>query len=86
MARVVEVVPLEDYRILLTFFNGDIRIFDVKPYLSEKFWSSLLNLDLFMKVKVTGGSVEWNSDIDFCPDELYEKSFLVGRRLNAVGY
>ena len=86
MDRVVEVLALEEYRLLLTFSNGEIRIFDVKPYLNNKFWAPLSKVEVFQEVKVAGGSVEWTSGIDFCPDEIYEKSIPIGRRLSASGF
>ncbi|HEY5586595.1 MAG TPA: DUF2442 domain-containing protein [Ruminiclostridium sp.] len=86
MDRVVEVLAMEEYRLLLTFSNGEIRIFDVKPYLNDKFWAPLSKVEEFQQVKVAGGSVEWPLGMDFCPDEIYQKSMPIGRRLSASGF
>ncbi|VUZ25685.1 Uncharacterised protein [Acetobacterium wieringae] len=32
---VINVEPLNDYKLLLTFDNGEKRIFDVSPYLDK---------------------------------------------------
>jgi hypothetical protein len=73
--RVVKAIPLENYELKLLFSNNEERIFDVKPYLDDKFWSRLKNEGLFKLVEVNGGSITWlNEDIDFCPDEVYENS------------
>jgi hypothetical protein len=37
--KVIEVVPMEEYKLLLTFSNDEIAIFDVLPYLNDKFWA-----------------------------------------------
>jgi hypothetical protein len=72
--KIIDVIPMEDYKLLLTFSNNEIRSFDVTPYLNDKFWASLSTASIFMTVKIAGNSVEWANGVDFCPDELYEKS------------
>ena len=72
--RIEEVEPLDNYKLLLTFTNGEKGIFDVTKYLQDKFWAKLKDKELFKKVKVSGGSVEWETGEDFCPDEVYENS------------
>lgn len=74
--RVKSVTVIEDYKLEITFTNNEIRIFDVKPYLKDKFWSRLNNIDIFKSVNVMGGSITWlDEEIDFCPDEVYENSY-----------
>lgn len=72
--RVKSAKPLDDYTLLITFSNGENKIFDIKPYLEDKFWSRLKDKNIFNNVKVNCGSIEWLDEIDFCPDEVYEKS------------
>jgi len=72
--RVSEVLPMEDYKLALTFTNGEKRIFDVKPLLSIRAFTSLRNRKVFEAVKVAYGSVLWPNDIDYCPDTLYMES------------
>jgi hypothetical protein len=71
---VSEVSPIEDYRLLLTFTNGERRIFNAKPLLSIEAYKPLKNKQLFERVKVAFGSVLWPNDIDYCPDTLYAES------------
>ena len=80
--RVVEVVAMEEYRLLIIFSNGEIATFEVGPYLKDNFWAPLKNVDLFKAVKVAGGSIEWANGIDFCPDEIYEKSVILGKKIS----
>lgn len=39
--RVNDVQPLDEYKLLLTFTNGEKVLFDVSKYLEHKFWSEL---------------------------------------------
>jgi len=74
LPRVKTAQPLEDYKLLLTFDNGEQRIFDVKPLLSLKAFGALKNKQFFETVKVAYGSIQWANDIDYCPDTLYMES------------
>ncbi len=68
------VIPLKDYKILLRFDNDEERVFDVKPYLIDSYFSPLKNITIFNTVKTNELTVEWVGDIDICPDELYFNS------------
>ncbi len=81
--KVKEVKPLEGYKLFLVFTNNEIGIFDVSQYLEDKFWSGLKDIEIFKTVKVSGGSIEWSNGADFCPDEVYEKSNIIGREVVA---
>lgn len=72
--RVKEVTPTEDYKLLLTFSNGERRIFDAKPLLDMSVFKPLSNKQFFQSVKVAYGTVIWPQDIDYCPDTLYSES------------
>ena len=65
---------MEDYRLFLTFTNGERRIFDAKPLFSCGVFSSLQNRFFFESVKAAYGSILWPNDIDYCPDTLYAES------------
>lgn len=70
----LKVEALSDYNLLITFDNQEQRIFDVKPYLDDVYFAPLRDLVVFKSVKVNAISIEWNGDIDICPDELYYNS------------
>lgn len=72
--RAIAVKALDDYKILVTFNNGESRIFDVKPYFNFKLFKELQSIELFQGVRVAGLSVEWPNGVDICPDELYYDS------------
>ena len=73
-----EVKPMENYILLVTFDNGEKKMFDVKPYLEFKIFEDLKNVSIFNTVHVAGLSVEWIYGQDICPDELYFDSVDIG--------
>ncbi|MBR3614193.1 MAG: DUF2442 domain-containing protein [Clostridia bacterium] len=72
--KAINVIAKEDYTLLVEFDNGEIKVFDVKPYLSYKAFEELKDIKKFNSVKITGLSVGWNNGADICPDELYNNS------------
>lgn len=71
---VIDVEPLSDYKLLLTFENGEKRIFDVKPYLDKGIFQELKNEEKFKTVRVSFDSIEWSNQADLDPAFLLEKS------------
>ena len=71
---VKSVRPQENYCLLLTFENGEKRIFDLKPYLDKGVFARLRNEALFKTARVVSGSVEWLGEIDLSYDTLYLSS------------
>ncbi|MDR1835296.1 MAG: DUF2442 domain-containing protein [Fusobacteriaceae bacterium] len=55
----VHVEALPDYKLRITFDNNERREFDVKPYLSDAYFSSLKNVSLFRMVRINPITVEW---------------------------
>ena len=64
----------DNYCLLLTFENGEKRIFDLKPYLNKGVFARLKNVALFKTARVVSGSVEWHGQIDLSYDTLYLES------------
>ena len=73
---VKQVKPLEDFKLLLTFENGEARIFDMNPYLEKGIFKELKDIQLFNSVKVSFDSIEWQNEADMDPEMLYEDSIL----------
>lgn len=70
----VKVAPLCDYRVAVTFDNGQQKVFDVKPYIRGNWYGALRDEAYFKSVRVNGFSIEWADGQDICPDELWEDS------------
>lgn len=66
-----KVKVLANFCIEAEFVTGEIRRFDMRPYLDFPAFSSLKESGLFMRARVANGTVVWNDDIDLSPDTLY---------------
>ncbi len=75
--RVIAVHPNPDYTLTLTFTSGEIRSFDVKPYLGIGIFQELQDKGLFNSVRPFLGSIQWKNGQDFCPDTLFLDSVAV---------
>lgn len=69
------VEPREDYTLLLTFENGERKIYDAKPLLEKPIYFNLRSLPFFLTAKADGCSVCWNDEMDIAPEHLYEESY-----------
>ena len=72
---VTGVEPLSDYQLLLTFENGEKRIFDMKPYLDKGIFKELKDEKKFKSVRVSFDSIEWCNQADIDPEVLYENGY-----------
>lgn len=74
---VKDVKPQDNYFLLLTFENGEKRQFDMKPFLHHGIFQELKDIKLFMTVKTSFDSIEWDNEADLDPELLYHKSIPV---------
>jgi hypothetical protein len=74
MIRVTAVQALDDYQLELTFNTGEIRIFDVRPYLDKGIFTELKDPSYFRSVRLAFGSIAWPNEQDFGPESLYVES------------
>ncbi len=72
--RARHVNALSENKLRIIFTNGEVRIFDVTPYLSYPVYEPLRNPSFFQKAFVIYGTVAWNETIDLDPDTLYLES------------
>ncbi len=70
----IAVEPMDDYRLRVTFDNGEVKEFDAKPLLVRKCYARLTNKAFFALASIQYGCVTWPDDIDIDPDWLYEDS------------
>ncbi len=74
--KVLNVNPLQGFRLSVRFVEGVTKIYDVKPLFRK--WPDFCVLekdpDLFYMVEVDKGGygISWNDDIDLSCDELFE--------------
>ena len=72
--RVQTVVPTDDYRLQLTFTNGEVGLYDCRPLLTFGVFQELADIRYFRRATVSLGTVVWPHEQDICPDTLYEDS------------
>jgi len=72
--RVESVVPTDEYRLRLTFANGEVGDFDCSTLLNFGVFQEFKDISYFMRASVAHGTVVWPNDQDICPDTLYEDS------------
>lgn len=72
--KVLSVQPIENYNILLTFETGEVKTFDVKPYIKGNWFGELKDIQTFNTVRPCGNTIEWENGQDIAPHELYELS------------
>lgn len=71
---VKDVKTMNDYQLLLTFENGEKKVFDMKPYLDKGIFKELKDEKKFRSVRVSFDSIQWSNQADIDPEVLYEKS------------
>ena len=69
--RVKEVRATQDYRLELTFTNGETGVYDCRPLLDFGVFQELRDLSYFRRARVEMGTVAWPHEQDVCPDTLY---------------
>jgi hypothetical protein len=72
--RVKSVAATEDYRLHLTFTNGEVGTYDCRHLLDFGVFRELKDIAYFLRATVVDGTVAWPNDQDVCPDTLYEDS------------
>ena len=72
--RATNVKPEQNFNLLITFSNGEVKRFDVKSYLGKGLFKELQDKSLFNSVRPFIGSIQWANGIDLCPDTLYLES------------
>lgn len=89
MGQLLDVIQVEarpDYKLLLTFENGEVRLFDMRQYMDQKPFSRLKESRLFQLAAIEYGTVVWPGEIDIAPETLYHESALCnsGAQVNSV--
>ena len=77
--KILNVEPLDDYKLRLSYETGEIKLFNVLPYISGKWYEELYNNDYFKSVHLisNGQGIEWGNGQDIAPHELYDLSIAV---------
>ncbi len=65
------VEPMDNHKLKVEFDNGEIKEFDVSPFLDKGIFQELKDESYFKQVRVAFGSIEWPREQDFSKDTLY---------------
>ena len=74
MESVISVQALDDFHLELKFSTGEVRVFDMRPYLSKGVFHRLQDLSLFKQAYVAFDTVCWPGNLDIAPETLYDLS------------
>jgi len=74
MHFVKDAAYISEYKLLLTFEDGVVKLVDMEPYLDGDIFQPLKDVDYFKTVSVNPDidTIVWNNDADVSPDFLYE--------------
>ena len=78
--KIVELKVIDNLCLLLTFSNGEKKIYDATELLKYPVYHKLKDFSFFKQAYIENGVVMWeNGKIDVAPEEMYEKSFTYER-------
>jgi hypothetical protein len=72
--RASSVVATDEYKLRITFTNGEVGIYDSSHLLDFGVFKESRDLGYFKRARVEGGTVAWPNEQNICPDTLYEDS------------
>ena len=81
MINPVAVKYLHDYTLLITFSNGEKKVYDAQNDIRQGALTKLKNKSFFAQAKIARGSVVWSDEIDMAPETLYAESVACDEKL-----
>lgn len=74
MPRVIGADYISDYKIKVTFDNGQIRVADCSKWIGGGVFEPLKDKSYFKKFFVDGWTISWKNGADIAPETLYDES------------
>jgi hypothetical protein len=77
--KIHTVATLPNYRLVVTFQNGIVKLYDCQPLLEEPTFTALRSESLFEEAEVDAGGygVIWSDEIDLSESELWLNGVVV---------
>ena len=72
MHKVKKINSIDGHKLILTFSDKKVKVVDLEPYLDKGIFLLLRDPDYFRMVTISGSTIAWPNEADFCPDVLYE--------------
>ena len=70
---------VRDYILKLTFNDGAVKLVDFTPLMQKGICRKLQDLDYFRNYTLDPFTVDWNNEIGFAPESLYERGVAVSQ-------
>jgi len=70
---VIKVVANQDFKLTITFDNGEEGVLDMKPHLGFGVFREIADDENFRRVRVSYDTVEWDCGIDLDPEFVYRQ-------------
>ncbi len=61
----------KDFTFDCLFVNGELKNFDIKPFLNKGRFAELNNFDKLKNFKIIDGVLNWFDELDISPDTVY---------------
>ncbi|MCY7376370.1 MAG: DUF2442 domain-containing protein [Pyrinomonadaceae bacterium] len=74
MPVVIDAKYVSDYKIKITFDNGEQKIADFSKWLEGEVFEPLKDKNYFRKFFVDGWTIAWSNGADIAPETLYLES------------
>ena len=72
MHKVTQATVLTDYRLELTFDDGQSGCVDLSHLAGKGVFAAWMDIAVFRRVRIgESGELIWNDQVDLCPDALY---------------
>jgi hypothetical protein len=72
-ATVIEVIPLDNYKLRIKLSDGRVGLFDVSPYIKSDFFKELKDPVYFRRVYIDYNTVVWPHEQDIAPETIAEE-------------
>jgi len=72
--KVVDATYISGYTLMLKFNDGAVRLCDFSSLSQKGICTKLQDIDYFKTFRLDPFSVDWNDEIGFAPEFLYEHS------------
>jgi hypothetical protein len=74
LPKITDIEIVEKYKIKLNYETGEVKLFDVLPYINGTWYKELENEQYFTTIRITsnGNGISWEHGQDIAPHELYE--------------
>ena len=74
--KIMDIEVAEQYKITVWYETGEVKLFDVLPYINGAWYKELTNKNYFSALHIVsnGKGIAWEHGQDIAPHELYEMS------------